>query len=403
MSSFTSKTLTVSTIRETRSISYYHTFVNPNPYGVAFGGDDDYGDSIDIDGNYCIVGAKSESNSVGSGAVGSAYIYDLATKTLLHTLANPTDTAIEYFGTDVAISGNYAAVSAYGYPNGGFSGRVYVFNVTTGGLVHTLNNPNPYSTTSQDRFGNQIAMSGNYLIVGAYQEDDAGGAESGKSYIYNVTTGGLLFTLNNPNPYSTSAADYFGDKIAMSGNYAIIGTEYEDDAGGTSSGKAYIYNVTTGALVHTLNNPNAYGTSAGDVFGRSVDIFGNYAIVGADNEDDGNSSSGKAYIFNVTTGALVYTLDNPNAYGTTATDVFGSKVAINDHYAFVAASGEDAAGKTNVGRVYIFDLTTGGLVRTLDPITPSDFTAIAATALSVSSNYLMMDFSPKTVYVYKTF
>ena len=36
-----------------------------------------------------------------------------------------------------------------------------------------------------------------------------------------------------------------------------------------------------GALLHTLDNPNAYGTSAGDQFGSSVAISGNSAIVGA--------------------------------------------------------------------------------------------------------------------------
>ena len=81
---------------------------------------------------------------------------------------------------------------------------------------------------------------------------------------------------------------------------AIVGVSNEDDAGGTSSGKAYIFNVTTGTLVHTLDNPNAYDTSQSDTFGGSVAIDGGYAIVGAYFERDaGGSGSGKAYIFNV--------------------------------------------------------------------------------------------------------
>ena len=50
--------------------------------------------------------------------------------------------------------------------------------------------------------------------------------------------------------------------------------------------KAYIYNTVTRALLHTLDNPNAYGTSASDQFGRSVSITDTYAIVGAYNEED---------------------------------------------------------------------------------------------------------------------
>jgi hypothetical protein len=90
----------------------------------------------------------------------------------------------------------------------------------------------------------------------------SGDNASGMAYIFNVTTGARIHTLINPNAYGTGAFDEFGRSVAISGNYAIIGASGEDDAGGTSSGKAYIFNVTTGALLHTLNNPNAFGTSA---------------------------------------------------------------------------------------------------------------------------------------------
>ena len=72
-------------------------------------------------------------------------------------------------------------------------------------------------------------------------------------------------TLDNPNAYSTSADDRFGYSVSICDNYAIVGAYGEDDAGGTSSGKAYIFNPSTGALLHTLDNPNAYDTSAADL------------------------------------------------------------------------------------------------------------------------------------------
>jgi hypothetical protein len=148
-----------------------------------------------------------------------------------------------------------------------------------------------------------VAISGNYAIVGAWGEDDAGGILSGKAYIFNVTTGALLHTLNNPNAYGTSAFDQFGESVAISGNYAIVGARVESDAGGGGSGKAYIFNVTTGALLRTINNLNAFGTSASDQFGFSVSISGNYAIVGAYAEDDaGGEFSGKAYIIDIVNG-----------------------------------------------------------------------------------------------------
>ena len=346
-----------------------HTLDNPNAYGTS--AYDRFGTAVSISGDRAIVGAEHEDDA-GGGEAGKAYIFNATTGALVHTLDNPNaygTSQADFFGGSVAISGNYAIVGAEGEDDasGTTSGKAYIFNVTTGALVHTLDNPNPYGTSASDQFGTYIAIDGDYAIVSAFVEDDAGGLNSGKAYIYNVTTGALVHTLDNPNAYNTTENDFFGSSVAISGNYAIIGALREDDAGGTTSGKAYIFNVTTGALVHTLDNPNAYGTSDGDAFGVSSAISGDRAIVGAWWDDySGGIRSGKAYIYNVTTGALLHTLDNPNGYGTRENDWFGFSVAISGNYAVVGAYQEDDAGGTESGKAYIFDVSTGALVKTLD-------------------------------------
>ena len=80
------------------------------------------------------------------------------------------------------------------------------------------------------------------ILLGAPYANGAG-SDSGKAYIFDVTTGSLLQTLNNPNAYSTAATDYFGQSVAISGNRVVVGAHGEDDAGGTDSGKAYIYTL----------------------------------------------------------------------------------------------------------------------------------------------------------------
>ena len=163
-----------------------------------------------------------------------------------------------------------------------------------------LNNPNAYGPSANDYFGYFVSVDGNRIIVSAPYEDDAGGTNSGKAYIFDATTGSLLHTLHNPNAYSTSASDYFGYSVAISGNLAVVGAYAEDESGGTESGKAYIFDATTGSLLHTLHNPNAYDTSAGDQFGISVAISGNYAVVGAYGKgDSGGIDSGKAYVYQI--------------------------------------------------------------------------------------------------------
>ena len=65
-----------------------------------------------------------------------------------------------------------------------------------------------------------------------------------KKALAAFTSAILLHTLNNPNAYSTSADDYVGTSVAISGNLAIISARYEGDAGGTYSGKAYVYQIS---------------------------------------------------------------------------------------------------------------------------------------------------------------
>jgi len=52
-----------------------------------------------------------------------------------------------------------------------------------------------------------------------------------------------VWTLDNPNAYDTSEGDQFGQSVAISETYTVVGAYYEDDAGGTNSGKAYIYKI----------------------------------------------------------------------------------------------------------------------------------------------------------------
>ena len=343
-----------------------YTFDNPNAYGTS--ADDQFGYSVAVDGDYAIIGANLEDDAGGSEA-GKAYIYNVSTGTLMHTL-DGTSGGGDYFGISVGISGDRAIVGAYGEDDAGgiISGKAYIYNVTTGALVHTLDNPNAYAASQFDYFGTSVAISGDRAMAGAHGEDVVGGEGSGKAYIFDVTTGNLLHTLDNPNAFiGASTVDVFGWKLAMSGDRAIVSASYEDDAAGQNSGKAYIFDVTTGSLVHTLDNPNDFGAGSEDQFGESVAISGNYAIVGVPREDEAiGSTSGKAYIFDVTTGALVHTLDNPNAYGTPSSDYFGRSVSISGNYVIVGAYAEDDAGGSGSGKAYIFDVTTGALVKTLD-------------------------------------
>ena len=357
--------------------SLAHTLTNPDPDSISAG--DRYGYSVGIHGNYAIVGAWGEGDGVTDQS-GKAYIHNVSNGSVAYTLNNPNAYSTEggdRFGWAVDIASNYAIVGAYQEDdaNGTTSGKAYIFNVSNGSLAYTLNNPaagaeSQYGS-ADDHFGYRVAISDTYAIVSAPQEWDVGQASSlrasGKVYIYNLSNGSLAYTLNNPNPYGTTDYDRFGDRVAISDSYAIVGTPSEDDAGGNNSGKAYIYDLSNGSLLYTLNNPNAYDTSAGDYFGYGVGINENYAVVSAYQEDDANgTTSGKAYIYDLSNGSLLHTLDNPNPSGTSQSDQFGANVGVSDTYAFISASGEEVGSTSNAGRCYVYNLSDGTLITTID-------------------------------------
>ena len=344
------------------------TLSNPTPEA-----NDNFGGSVAVSGNTVVVGAV---NNLASNGVGSAYVFNATTGALVATLDNPTPGYVDSFGGSVAVSGNTVVIGAAGYDSGTmyFVGRAYVFNVTTGALVATLNNPTP---AAYDDFGFSIAVSGNAVVVGAL-EDDTGAVNAGSAYVFNATTGVLVAPLNNPTP---AIHDLFGNSVAVSGNTVVVGA-WDEETGAGHAGLAYIFNATTGALVTTLNNPspaNGFG------FGASVAVSGNTLVVGAERYNTGANDYGWAYVFDTTTGALVATLNNPTPADD---DYFGVSVAVSGTTVVVAAYYDDT-GATDAGSAYVFNGTTGALVATLNNPTPAEYDTFGA-SVAVSGNIVVV-------------
>jgi hypothetical protein len=87
----------------------------------------------------------------------------------------------------------------------------------------------------------------------------------------------------------TTADDFFGSSVAISGSTIIVGSP--SVASGT--GGAYVFTKTAGSW-HQVAELRGPGTAAGDGFGSSVAISGDTIVVGAPDHANG---SGRAYVF----------------------------------------------------------------------------------------------------------
>ena len=377
------------------------TLTNPTPAGS-----DNFGYSVAVSGTVVLVGAYHDDS--GATDAGSAYVFDAASGTLLRTLANPTTPADgDKFGNSVAVSGNAILVGAFRDSSGAAAaGAAYAFDVTTGMLLQTLTRPTP---TDYGYFGCSVAVSGSTMLVGMSGDDtgaESGGVglclywrtaadphqpHAGRLRLFRPFRGGLggqdccrsvperhgrhrcgigpclrcqhrvlLWTLANPTP---AIYDSFGYSVAISGNTMVIGA-YQDDTGATDAGAAYVFDATSGTLLQTLVNPTP---AASDWFGYSVAISGNIVVVGMHLDDTGATDTGAAYIFDASTGALLKTLTNP---ASAAGDNFGVSVAVSGDNVVVGAEFNDT-GATDAGAAYIFDTTSGVLLQTLTNPTPA--------------------------------
>lgn len=345
--------------------SLLHTLDNPDPSLDAR-----FGYSVGITESYAIVGAYKDSGS-GNIDEGIAYIYSTATGGLLHTLNNPNPSSNDRFGWSVSIAESYAIVGAYG--EAFFSGAAYIYDTATGTLLHTLNNPNADPTSSSDSFGISVSITDTHAIVGASSEDDGALTSTGKAYIFTTSAGTLLYTLNNPTPNTN---DLFGWSVSVSDSYAAVGA-YLD----TVNGYTYIYDLSTGGLLHSLVSPFNSG-AFGAQFGISVSITDDYTVVGAPKNGVVAQDSGRAYIYDTATGLLLHTLENPNAFNTSGYDLFGYSVAVSDTCIVVGAYFEDdALPGNNSGKAYVFgDISPNAVseILNLNATTPVQFASTGA-------------------------
>lgn len=301
--------------------------------------------------------------------------------------------ANDLYGKSVSISGNYAIVGAYHEgedPNGlnsvGDAGAAYILYYNAGNWVQVKKITAPVRNVG-DLFGNSVSISGDYAIVGAHQDDDDAQEtntlnNSGSAYIFRKDQGGAdnWGLVKKITASTREIGDVFGHSVSISGDYAIVGAYLEDeDVDETNtlneSGSAYIFKKDQGGADNwgQIKKITASTRGGGDQFGWSVSINGDYAIVGAQLEDEDAleantlNESGSAYIFKKAQGGEDNwgQIKKITASVRASGDAFSWSVSISGDYAIVGApyDKEDALEANTLnfpGSAYIFKKDQGG-------------------------------------------
>ena len=326
---------------------------------------DFFGFSVSISGNSVVVGAYLDDN--GGTNSGSAYVFTRSgvSWTLEAKLTADDAEADDWFGRSVAISGDSVIVGAERENEGGdTSGSAYVF-ARSGSSWSQQDKLTANDAAAFDNFGRSVAISGDSVVVGAFQDDDDG-SNSGSAYVF-TRSGSSWSQQDKLTANDATADDYFGFSVAISGNSVVVGALDEDDESGIDPGSAYVF-TRTGTSWSQQQKLTANDAAGGDFFGWSVAISGDSVVVSA----IGDSISGSAYVF-TRSGSSWSQQDKLTANDAAAGDTFGLSVAISGDSVVIGASGDDDGGSRS-GSAYVFT-RTGSSWSQQDKLTANDAAA----------------------------
>ena len=293
------------------------------------------------------------------------------------------------------------------------------------------------NTNADDQFGQNVALAGDTLVVGAYQErssaagvngDQADNSQPNAGAVYVFTrTAGVWTQQAYLKASNTNAVDGFGYSVALSGDTLVVGAPWESsnatgvngnqlDNSALYAGAVYVFTRTAGVWTQQAYL-KASNTDAGDRFGQGLAIDGDTLVAGArfeasaasgvngDQSDNSAPIAGAVYVFTRTAGAWAQQAYlKPSNAG--ANQNFGGSVAIAGDLVVVGARLEDSnatgingdqgnSSAPDSGAVYLFT-RSGGLWTQKDYLkaTNSDagdefgvHVALSGTTLAVGALY----------------
>ena len=258
----------------------------------------DDGLSMSAHGDYVATreGGRIQIRNAATGAMYRQNISDLAG--VGYTDGEP------FGATGVRMYGDYVFIGHTGQANGAlinFQTETLVWKTTPSGGATGAPNPgwtlhNDYGTSFEN-----YDIGENYLAIqNSGYRPTASGAAHGGVHIVDYSGNEVSF-ISNPNTSQGAGAEFGGpagreNGIAISGDKVVIGS-YKD-----GYGKAYIFDMPTGTLEYTIDENTAGGSTISTaskgqyIFGQEIDAYEDYAVI---------SKYHEAYVVQVSTGTIV--------------------------------------------------------------------------------------------------
>jgi hypothetical protein len=335
--------------------------------------EDRLGYSVDISGDYAIIGAYGDDFGDFDPNMGSAYIFEktgIDDWAFVQKINNSDQDDYDRFGWSVAIHGELAVIGAFGEDHDendenllSKAGSAYIFQRGADGVWSEMQKVVPDDRQEDDEFGWSVDIFDSTLIVGAHHHgyDELGGDfeyHAGALYVFDIDpTDSIWYQTQKivpsdraddssfpdcrADPTDEDLSDLFGGSVAIWGDYIVAGShnhDYGPDGVGTgllrNQGAAYVFERSGDAWTE-FEKLQPIIRKAWDRFGYSVDIDSNIVVVGVYAEDESEFegasliNAGGAYIFERDGATDWLQIQKLDASDRTTGDHFGRDVAID--------------------------------------------------------------------------
>ena len=327
-----------------------------------------FGAAVAIEGKTAFVGAPiyentdqvdAQGNPISSGLV-EVYESDATgtTWTLTLSLEPVVPTLASSFGETLAVSGDHLAVGA--------RTQIQLYEKRRGQWTPTETIP---------------ASPANMVLVGNTLVYSASGV-----YVYEIGDGCKPRLVQTLEPLPSDTGRY-GSEISLKGNLLVVGSP-----GGSTPGQAYVYSREgfRWHLEQTLQSPTG---AANSDFGSGVAISNHSIVVGAPGEDsnfDGffTTAGGEAYVFRKSHGVWAETQEfRPNGGGIEGFNGFGALIVADDRRVALSAPAADDVFDASFGPTYTYRWEGDTLVYDGDDGATANALAISHNRIIIGTNY----------------
>lgn len=306
-----------------------------------------FGTTVAMFEDYALVGAPQE-------VTGEAYlIHDLSVtkdwsnlnKTKLSAVLAQNSITLQtgdLFGQSLAISGKYLVVGAP--EHAARMGAAYTFKMDGTNLI--VKDITPVSLQPEARFGYAVAITTQGKALVGAPMDSQKALHAGAAYLFELD--GMIYK----QPTKLMAVDQteaqFGYSVALFNDIAVVGAPYRDLNSKVDVGTTYIFRKEANTWMQREIKPEMIVENS--LFGLSVAIFQDLAIVGAPQTPES---------LNLGT-ATIFKRDGFNTWIKQAQltpesmDLFGQALALSGDIAVVGAP-HDNGRALNTGAVHIYE------------------------------------------------